>query len=56
MNVRDTAQLAFVLGSLFCQDVAFESVATLNCSTWTNAKAFLGRAFGLHFWHNFTVG
>jgi len=56
MNVRNTTQLAFILGGLFCQNVALESVTTFNRSTWANAKAFFGRTFRLHFWHNFTTG
>jgi len=56
MNVSNTTQLAFIFGGLFSQNVTLESVTTFYCSTWANAKALLGRAFGFHFWHNITVG
>jgi hypothetical protein len=56
INVSDTAQLAFIFGGLFSQNMTLESVTTFDCSTWANAKAFLGRAFGFHLWHNTTVG
>ena len=56
MNVRDTTQLAFIFGGFFSQNVTLEGVTTFDRSTWANAKAFLGRAFGFHLWHNITVG
>ncbi|MET3107369.1 hypothetical protein AAKU67_001562 [Oxalobacteraceae bacterium GrIS 2.11] len=56
INVRDTAQLALTFCGLLGQNVALESMTTFNCSTWANAKALLGRAFGFHLWHNITVG
>jgi hypothetical protein len=55
MNIRNTAQLAFVLGGFFGQDVTLKSVTTFNCSARANAKAFFGRTLRLHFWHNFTA-
>jgi hypothetical protein len=52
INVRDTAQLALRLGGFLGQNVALESVTTLNGTTWTHAKTFLRGAFGFHFWHS----
>jgi len=56
INVSNTTQLAFIFGGFLSQNMALESVTTFDCSTWANAKALLGRAFGFHLWHNITVG
>src|SRR5690606_10440734 len=52
MDRRRTAQLALVLGGFLGQDVALESLATLDGSAAANLKA-LRRAFlGLHLGHD----
>jgi hypothetical protein len=55
VDVRDSAQLALALGRFLGQDVTLESVARFNGSTWTHAKTFFRRAFGLHFRHSSSV-
>jgi hypothetical protein len=51
MNSSRAAQVAFIFGGLLGQNVTFEGLAALYGSTWTDAKAFFRRAFGLHFGH-----
>lgn len=52
MNVGNTAQLAFYLRGFLGQDVALESVAAFNRTTWTYTEALFGGALGLHFRHS----
>jgi len=51
MHIHRTAQVAFIFGGFFGQNVAFEGLTAFNSTTWTNAKAFFRAAFGLHFGH-----
>jgi hypothetical protein len=51
MNSGYTTQLAFIFSGLLGQNVTFEGVTAFNGATWTDAEAFLRRAFGLHFGH-----
>jgi hypothetical protein len=51
MNSSRSAQVAFIFGGLFGQNVTFEGLTALDGSTGTNAKAFFRRALGLHFGH-----
>jgi hypothetical protein len=51
MNSSRAAQVAFIFGGLLGQNVTFEGLTALDGSTWTYAKAFLRRAFGLHLGH-----
>jgi hypothetical protein len=48
-----TAQVAFIFGGLLRQNVTLEGLTALNGTTWTYAEAFLRRAFGLHFGHEY---
>jgi hypothetical protein len=52
MNICSSSQLTFIFGSFLGQDMALESLATFDCSTWTNAKTLLRAALGFHFWHD----
>ena len=51
MHSNCTTQVALVLGGLLGQDVTLEGLAALDGTTWTNTKALLGAALGLHFGH-----
>src|SRR5690349_10534759 len=51
MDGRRAAQVALVLGGLLRQDVALESLATLDGTAGTNAKTLLRAALGLHLGH-----
>jgi hypothetical protein len=52
MDSGRTTQLAFGLGGFLGQNVALESLTTLDSTTWTHAKTLLRAAFGFHFWHD----
>jgi hypothetical protein len=51
MNSSGAAQVAFIFSGLLGQDVTFEGLTAFHGTTWTDAEAFLRRAFGLHFGH-----
>jgi hypothetical protein len=51
MNINRSTQLALVLGGFLGQDVALESLATLDGTARANAKTLLRAALGFHFWH-----
>jgi hypothetical protein len=51
MDLDRTAQVTFVLGGFLGQNVALESLATLDGTAWANAKTLLRAALGFHFWH-----
>lgn len=51
MHIHCATQLAFVLGALLCQDVAFERLTAFNGTTWANAETLFSAAFAFHFWH-----
>jgi hypothetical protein len=51
MHCDRTTQVALVFGGLLGQDVTLEGLSALDGSTWTNAKALFGAAFGFHFGH-----
>jgi hypothetical protein len=51
VDLDRTAQVTFILGGFFRQDVALESLATLDGTAGTNAKTLFRAAFGFHLWH-----
>jgi hypothetical protein len=51
MDLDRTAQVTFVLGGFLGQNVALESLATLDGTAWANAKTLLRAALGFHLWH-----
>jgi hypothetical protein len=51
MDIHGTAQLAFIFGGFFRQNVTLEGLTALDGSARTYAKALFGAALRLHFWH-----
>ena len=51
MYTGGSAQLALILGRLFGQDVALESLSALNTATSADFKPLSGSALGFHLRH-----
>jgi hypothetical protein len=54
INLGSPSQLALILGSFFCEDMALECMRAFDTTASPYFKALSGAALGLHFGHDIT--